>query len=109
MSNLIDELAAAEDALSRAEARATEASRNLRECKSAERECRQELRTIVKELKTQQSRYPLLERITPNGQCEPLKATHDEHQRGPTAFPESVVAITPPATKAAAGARRKAK
>ena len=107
MSNLIDEITRADQDLRNAEERATEASRHLRACKRELRDCRAELSRLILELRTGQSRYPMLEqfgpdgtRLRPNGQ--PVD-THDEHQRGPTAFPASTVTLEkctiPPASK----------
>jgi hypothetical protein len=88
MSNLIDEILAARDSLRAAEDRATDASRQLRSCKASVEAAKTELDLLLDELKTGQSRYPLLERFAPNGEA----ITHDEHQRGPTAFE----ALAPP-------------
>jgi chromosome segregation ATPase len=93
MSNLTDEIVQADQALRDAEERATEASRRMRQCKRELRDCREELSRLILELKTGESRHPLLERFGPGGERllpngQPLEHTHDEHQRGPTAFPE---------------------
>jgi hypothetical protein len=86
--SLIDELALADTELEQAEAAVAEASRRLRRAKNDQREARQEVHRLIRELKSRESRYPLLERITANGEAVPLSTTPDEHQRGPTAFPE---------------------
>lgn len=96
MSNLIDEITQADQALRDAEDRATEASRLMRLCKRELRDCREELSRLILELKTGDSRYSLLERFGPGGERllpngQPLEPTHDEHQRGPTEFPEGKV------------------
>ena len=88
MSNLIDELAQADADLEMAEAEVAEASRHLRHAKRDLRDCRLEVRRIIRELKTGKSRFPLLERIAPNGESISPNGTPDEHQRGPTAFPD---------------------
>jgi hypothetical protein len=109
MSNLIDEITQADQKLEAAEAQAAEASRQLRRAKRELKDCRQELRLLIKELKTGQSCYPIFERISRSAECEGTSAecteadrvngtprtphsaprtTPDEHQRGPTVFPE---------------------
>lgn len=79
MSNLIEDIARANDELRRIEDETSEAGFRLQDCKRRLRQARTELDTLITELSTNQSRYPLFERIevSPNG-------THDEHQRGPT-------------------------
>jgi hypothetical protein len=88
MSNLIDEITDADEALRVAEAEATEASRRLRQCKRQLRDRRDELSRLIQELRTGESRHPLFERFAPNG--DRLVPTADEHQRGPTVFPSSL-------------------
>jgi hypothetical protein len=84
--NLIDEITQADQKLREAEARVTEASRRLRHAKIELGECRAELSRLIQELATGESRFPLLERFAPNG--DRLHPTADEHQRGPTEFPD---------------------
>ena len=88
MSTLIDELAQADAMLQDAESRVAQASRQLRHAKAELHDCRAEVRRLIRELKTGESRFPLLERISPNGQSVAPNGTPDEHQRGPTTFPE---------------------
>jgi chromosome segregation ATPase len=84
MTNLIDEITQADQKLEAAEAQVADASRILRRAKRELKDRRQEIRLLIKELKTGQSRYPVFERIArSNG------ATADEHQRGPTVFPQT--------------------
>ncbi len=66
--NLIDEITDAYAALQAAETEATEASHRLRKCKLHRKKCDEELGRLIKELKTGESRYPLLERISRNGE-----------------------------------------
>jgi hypothetical protein len=102
--NLIDEITAADDELRQAEANATEASARLRNARSQVRACREELSRLIRELKTGESRYPLLERISLGGVLPP---THDEHQRGPTAFQEPTSPhLGTPGTRAAMPRRK---
>ena len=83
MTNLIDEITQADQNLENAEIRVAEASRRLRAAKRELKDCRHEVRLLIRELKTGQSRYPILERI------ERSNGTADEHQRGPTVFPQA--------------------
>ena len=84
MTDLIDEITQADQKLEAAEAQVAEASRRLRRAKRELKDCRQEIRELIRELKTGESRYPVFERIErSNG------ATADEHQRGPTVFPQA--------------------
>lgn len=84
MTNLIDEITQADQNLEAAEIRVAEASRRLRTAKRELKDCRQEIRLLIKELKTGQSRYPVFERIERS-----KGTTADEHQRGPTVFPQA--------------------
>jgi hypothetical protein len=93
MSDLIDEITEADQKLEAAEQKAAEASRQLRRAKRELKDARQEVRLLIKELRSGQSRYPILERIelrtskgTPGA---PGSSTADEHQRGPTVFPQA--------------------
>jgi len=86
MTDLIDEITQADQNLEAAEIRVTEASRQLRAARRELKDCRQEIRLLIKELKSGQSRYPILERI----ERRTLNGTADEHQRGPTVFPQAV-------------------
>ena len=81
MTDLINEITEADQKLEAAEQKTAEASRQLRRAKRELKDCRQEIRLLIKELKTGQSRYPVFERIE-------RKGTADEHQRGPTVFPQ---------------------
>jgi chromosome segregation ATPase len=83
MIDRIDEITQADQKLEAAEAQVAEASRRLRRAKRELKDCRQEIRLLIKELKTGQSRYPVFERI------ERSRGTADEHQRGPTVFPQA--------------------
>jgi hypothetical protein len=107
--NLIDEITDADEQLRQAETETAEASRTLRQCKRRLRERRLELSRLIQELRTGQSRVPLLERIAPNGDRLspsgiPL-ATADEHQRGPTTFPQRTTDLPLPTHPPAKGPR----
>ncbi len=78
MSNLIDEIRAAREALRRLESETSEAGYKLRMCKEREKIGRRELDTLLDELETGQSRYPLpgFDRLeVPSGNGAP-----DDHQ-----------------------------
>ena len=59
MSNLIDEIRAAREALRRQEAETSESASRLRLCKDRERKARKGLDALLDELETGQSLYPL--------------------------------------------------
>jgi len=90
MSNLIEDIARANDDLRQIEDETSEAGFRLQDCKRRLRQARAELDTLITELATNKSRYPLFERIevSPNG-------TPDEHQRGPMEFADSPAFGTP--------------
>jgi hypothetical protein len=94
MSNLIDDIRRAREELRKRELEASQAGYTLKMCRDTAGKARAALDELLDELETGRSRYPIFERIERNG-------THDEHQRGPTAFPEPQSPAEPAAGKRA--------
>lgn len=100
MSNLIDELRTAREALRKSEAEASAAGLTLKLCREERDKARRKLDQLLDELMTGESRYPMFDRFRPNG--EALRFEADEHQRGPTEGPAIADAKTRRASKRAA-------
>jgi hypothetical protein len=81
MSNLIEDIGRAREALRKREAEASDAGYTLKMCRAEALKARAALDELLDELVSGRSRFPIFERIE-------RKGTADEHQRGPTVFPE---------------------
>jgi hypothetical protein len=97
MSNLIEDIARANDDLRQVEDETSEAGFRLQDCKRRFRQARAELDTLITELATNKSRYPLFERIdvSPNGTYDEPTPQAGFPPRGPTEFPTSTVSLGP--------------
>jgi hypothetical protein len=95
MSNLIDEIREARKVLRQREAEASDAGYVLKMAKATRDKAQAALDELLDELESGQSKYPLYERLRPNGEPMELPVTPDEHQRGPTEFPASTIALNP--------------
>jgi len=84
MSNLIEDIGRAREVLRKREAEASEAGYTLKMCRAEALKARTALDELLDELVSGRSKYPIFERIERHGS----NGTADEHQRGPTSFPD---------------------
>jgi hypothetical protein len=89
MNDLIDDIRRAREELRKRELETSQAGYTLKMARATAEKARHALDELLDELETGRSRYPIFERITRSN------GTADEHQRGPTTFPESSTTTTP--------------
>jgi hypothetical protein len=94
MSNLIEDIKRAREILRKREADASDAGYTLKMCRAEVLRAQTSLDELLDELVSGQSSFPMFERIERHGS----NGTPDEHQRGPTVFPE-VQSPEPPKAK----------